>query len=48
MSAKTFIRKKYTLLVRKLTIEHDMQFASLSRNAGVSTNIKTSSECLLN
>lgn len=48
MSEKAYVRKKYTLLIRKLAIQHDLLFASISKSNGAITNIKASSECLLN
>lgn len=48
MSRKIVAQKKFTVLIRKLTLQHDLTFMSISQNAGETKTLKATSECLLN
>lgn len=43
MSGTVYTRKKFTLLIRKLTLEHDLMFVSTSQNAGELKTVKATS-----
>ncbi len=48
MSRKIVAQKKFTVLIRKLTLQHDLTFMSISQNAGETKTLKATSECVLN
>ena len=48
MSNKTYVRKKYVVLIRKMIFEHEMTFVGISKNSADATSINGTWECILN